>query len=105
MIAADKRFHDFIYALSGNPLVAPTMATHWSYTKRLMGQALVHDEQPRDIWDQHAQILDAIGSGDADRAESLAREHITLAARFMLSRVRGEANAAVPRPPPAGEHG
>ena len=104
MIAADMRFHDFIYALSGNPLVAPTMATHWSYTKRLMGEALVHDEQPRDIWDQHAQMLDAICGGDAERAESLAREHITQAARFMLSRVRGKASAAGPRPELAGEH-
>jgi len=69
-----------------------------------MGEALVHDEQPRDIWDQHAQMLDAICGGDAERAESLAREHITQAARFMLSRVRGKASAAGPRPELAGEH-
>ena len=30
MIAADMKFHEFIYGLSGNPLVAPAMERHWT---------------------------------------------------------------------------
>jgi DNA-binding GntR family transcriptional regulator len=90
MIAADVRFHEFIYSLSGNPLVAPALSTHLTYTQRVMGEVLLRDEQPRDIWNQHAEIMDAIASGNGERAESLVRAHITQAANFMLGRLRGQ---------------
>jgi len=63
MIAADMKFHEFIYGLSGNPLVAPAMASHWTTTQRVMGEVLTRDETPRDIWDQHERILQAIAAG------------------------------------------
>jgi DNA-binding GntR family transcriptional regulator len=88
-VAADMRFHEFLYALSGNPLVAPAMAPHWASIQRAMGEILTHDETPRDIWDQHAAVLDAVAAGDADDAERLARAHIDQAAAFMLQRLRG----------------
>lgn len=91
MIAADMKFHEFIYGLSGNPLVAPSLATHLTYTQRVMGEVLIRDETPRDIWNQHAEILEAIARGDGDRAEALARAHITQAAGFMVARLRGQA--------------
>ena len=92
MIAADMRFHEFIYALSGNPLIAPALGTHLTYTQRVMGEVLVRDEKPRDIWDQHARILDAISKGDGERAEALARSHITQAASFMVERLHGSSS-------------
>jgi DNA-binding GntR family transcriptional regulator len=88
LVAADMRFHEFIYALSGNPLLAPAMATHWTHTQRAMGEILARDETPRDIWDQHEAMLEAIISGQAARAESLARKHITQAAGFMVTRLK-----------------
>ena len=33
MIAADIKFHEFLYSLSGNPLIGPAMATHLTYTQ------------------------------------------------------------------------
>ena len=89
MIAADMRFHGFIFGLSGNPLIAPALATHLTYTQRVMGEVLVRDEKPRDIWDQHARILEAIAKGDAERAEALVRRHITQASGFMVERLSG----------------
>jgi DNA-binding GntR family transcriptional regulator len=94
MVAADMKFHEFIYSLSGNPLIAPAMAAHWTHTQRVMGEVLIKDETPRDIWDQHAAILNAIADGDAAKAEKLALRHITEAARFMVTRLRGEGQAA-----------
>jgi DNA-binding GntR family transcriptional regulator len=88
LIAADMAFHDFIYTLSENPLIAPAMETHWIYTQRVMGEVLMHDEQPRDIWDQHEAILAAIAAGDARQAEQQARRHISQAADFMIQRLR-----------------
>lgn len=94
MIAADIRFHEFLYTLSGNPLIAPSLASHLTTTQRAMGEVLLSDETPRDIWDQHAAILDAIAAGDADRAERLARGHLTQAAGFMVARLRAAAALA-----------
>lgn len=93
MIAADMRFHEFIYALSGNPLIAPALETHLTYTQRVMGEVLVRDEKPRDIWDQHEAIMKAIAKGDAERAETLLRSHLTQASGFMVARLRGKVAA------------
>ncbi len=91
MVAADTKFHEFIYSLGGNPLVAPFMAPHWTATQRVMGEVLLRDEKPRDIWDQHDEILQAIVAGDAQRAELCARRHISQAAGFMVARLRSQA--------------
>ena len=91
MIAADMRFHAFLYGLSANPLIAPALETHLTYTQRVMGEVLIRDEKPRDIWDQHEAILEAVAAGDGDRAEALVRAHLTQAAGFMVARLRGGA--------------
>ncbi len=90
MIAADMRFHEFLYGLSGNPLVAPALETHLTYTQRVMGEVLIRDEKPRDIWNQHEAILKAVAKGDGDRAEALVRAHLMQAAGFMVARLRAK---------------
>ena len=87
LIAADMAFHHFVYSLSENLLVAPAMDTHWTYTQRVMGEVLMRDEKPRDIWDQHEALLAAIISGDGQAAEAHAREHILAAANFIIERI------------------
>lgn len=89
MVAADIAFHEFIYSMSENPLIAPAMAMHWHYTHRVMGEVLMRDEQPRQIWDQHEAIFNAVVSGDGPAAERLARQHILTAARRIVLRLRG----------------
>lgn len=88
MIAADMAFHKFLYQLAENPLIGPAMESHWSSTQRVMGEVLLKDQKPRDIWGQHAAILDTVMDGDSDAAERLAREHIQHAADFMIHRLK-----------------
>lgn len=90
MIAADIKFHDFIYALSENPLIAPAMEVQWTNTQRVMGEVLMRDETPRDIWDQHEEMIKAVMAGDGVAAEALARQHITQAADFMICRLHSQ---------------
>jgi DNA-binding GntR family transcriptional regulator len=90
MIAADMAFHHFIYGLSGNPLVVPALETHWTQAQRVMGEVLMREDKPRDIWDQHAALLEAVAGGKGAQAERLARQHITEAADFMIERLRAE---------------
>jgi DNA-binding GntR family transcriptional regulator len=87
LIAADMAFHNFVYTLSENLLIAPTMDTHWTYTQRVMGEVLMRDEKPRDIWDQHEAMLAAISQGNGDAAELAAREHIMQTAAFIIGRI------------------
>lgn len=94
MIAADMDFHDFIYELSANPLVAPAMEAHWTNTQRVMGEVLMRDDKPRDIWDEHEAMLATVAHGDGEQAEQLARKHIQHAADFMIKRLRLEGDAA-----------
>ncbi len=93
MVAADMKFHAFVHDLSGNPLVAPMLAPHLVYMQRVMGQVLQRDDKPRDVWDEHEAMLEAIAGGDAGRAESLAREHISAAAEFMIGRLPADGPA------------
>ena len=90
MIGADIKFHDFIYALSENPLIAPAMQVQWTNTQRVMGEVLMRDETPRDIWDQHEAMIKAVMAGDGVAAEALARQHITQAADFMIRRLHSQ---------------
>lgn len=90
VIEADIAFHEFVYELSGNPLLASAMEAHWAETQRVMGEVLQRDEAPGDVWDQHQAMLDAIIAGDGARAESLAREHIERSAHHMIERLKRE---------------
>ena len=87
LISADMAFHHFVYGLSDNLLVAPTMDAHWTYTQRVMGEVLMRDEKPRDIWDQHEDLLQSVVDGDPEGAEQKARQHIMETANFIIDRL------------------
>ncbi|MCP5235415.1 MAG: GntR family transcriptional regulator [Zoogloeaceae bacterium] len=95
MIAADRDFHRMIYELSDNPLVEPILESQWTNTQRIMGEVLLRDDQPRNVWKQHEEILDAIASGNGAEAEALGRAHISRAADFMIERLRQLDNSEV----------
>lgn len=81
LVKLDADFHSFVYQSSGNSLIADTAEPHWRHLRRVMGEVLRRAEQPEEIWRQHADILAAIVSGDAERAQSAATRHIQNAAR------------------------
>ena len=65
-----------------------------------MGEVLLHGETPTEIWDQHEAILSAAIRGDAQAAEALAREHISLASDTLISRLadHGSVQSAAEKP-------
>lgn len=87
LIAADMRFHEYLYEMSGNRLIHDTMQPYWAHLRRLMGEVLLKDETPRKIWDQHEAILQAVMRGNGSKAEELARNHITKAADVFIARL------------------
>jgi DNA-binding GntR family transcriptional regulator len=85
LIAADMEFHRLLYALSGNPLIADTLALHWQHIRRVMGAVLRRDGAVAGVWDEHEAILAAVIAGDAALAERLSREHAQASARALVA--------------------
>jgi DNA-binding GntR family transcriptional regulator len=81
----DVTFHQFLYRMSGNPLIGPTAEPHWYFLRRVMIGVLLHAERGALVWQQHRAILDALVAGEADTAEDLAREHVTGAEAALLA--------------------
>ena len=98
LIAADTAFHTFIYELSGNQVLAKTMALHWTHIRRIMRGILSIEGYPREVWNEHRAILQAIALGDAKRAARLARAHVVVSAELLLRQLKagGERGAAGP---------
>lgn len=84
LIAADMRFHMWIYAASGNPLLLETMSHYWNHLRRVMGEVLRHRPRRRQVWMEHEAILRAIIEQDGKTAEALALTHARDAALGMV---------------------
>ncbi|MFP1630773.1 GntR family transcriptional regulator [Zhengella sp. ZM62] len=94
-VRQDEAFHNLIYDHSGNALVARTAEPHWRFLRRAMGEVLRSAKLPADIWRQHGEILHAVLSGDAAKAEQLAVEHDLNASETLYAAlVRRQAQSA-----------
>jgi DNA-binding FadR family transcriptional regulator len=56
-----------------------------------MGEVLRDDSQmPQTILAEHVAILDAVIAGNAAKAETLSREHISRAAKIFVQRLKAQ---------------
>ncbi len=85
LIAADVNFHQTLYALSGNPMIAQTAEVHWHHIRRIMGAVLRDSGQRDDVWREHTDIVMAIIDGDPEQAGQLAERHVTAAAAMLVA--------------------
>lgn len=81
ILQADVDFHAWIYALSGNPLIAETMQLNWQHLRRAMSEVLRQPAMSKPVWEEHGRIVEAMAAGDADRAAQLMYDHIVVAYR------------------------
>jgi DNA-binding GntR family transcriptional regulator len=82
-VRQDRALHVLIYDMSGNPLLARTAEPHWRFLQRAMGEVLRQAKLPKEIWRQHAEIIDAIAAGRSDEAARLMVTHDLDAARTL----------------------
>ena len=92
MLQADVDLHAWIYALSGNRLIAETMQLNWQHLRRAMGEVLRQPATSKPVWDEHGRIVEAMIAGDSDLAAQRMYDHIVLAYR----RVRPQLDGATP---------
>ena len=93
MASADFAFHDFIYELAGNTVIAAAARSNWHHVRRSIMLLAQTPTKLGPFWNEHEQILQAIAAGDAAAAERLARQH-ALSSMGVLTTARLEGQAA-----------
>lgn len=93
---ADRSFHDYVIDISGNPHIA-------QFTESIKGRLmrlhtllieLTEGKILDAVREQHAAILDAIATGQAEKAEMLSRLHMGLMGDLVEAMVAQHRNAA-----------
>jgi DNA-binding GntR family transcriptional regulator len=98
LITADMQFHMQVYEMSGNVLFVDMMSQFWNHLRRAMREVLSHRDYRKNVWREHASMLDAIEQGKASVAATLARAHLANAAEH----VRLDLSPATPLPEAPG---
>ena len=75
-LQADMDFHNLIYALSGNIIIADTMNLNWRHLQRAMSEVLSVPGTTLRVWREHDEIFTAMIRSEADHAAKLMREHM-----------------------------
>jgi DNA-binding GntR family transcriptional regulator len=78
MGAADRAFHLKIMNLSHNRILLRLAEGY-----RVLGMAVRASRDPREVYDEHLQIVEAIGNNLPDEAEKLMRAHVAGARRMI----------------------
>lgn len=81
LVRCDMAFHEYVYELSGNPLIRPALEPHLHQLRRVMTAVIERKDYRIRLWREHAAILEAIRDGDAHGAGARAREHVTAASQ------------------------
>ena len=94
----DLAFHRAIAEASGNPQFSRLLGFLEQYLREAMkvtrGNEARYREFADEVRDEHHALVDAIASGDADRARAVAAAHMEHAARRLV------AGGVIPRPKP-----
>jgi DNA-binding GntR family transcriptional regulator len=85
MVSADFAFHDFIYQLGGNRLIADTAHMNWHHVRRTIMLLAGTPTRLGPFWDEHDQILQAVVDRDEQAAGDLAKGH-AIASGALLSK-------------------
>ncbi len=76
LIHLDQRVHRAIYRAAHNPFLHASLERYYVLALRLWFVALARVERLEDAVHEHTELLEAIGRGDAETAERVAREHV-----------------------------
>ncbi len=80
----DNRFHDILYAACHSKMLEHQLKDFHEYVLRVRRKALSNVTRGKLANEEHAGILEAIKSGDPDKAEQLANRHIINAYENMM---------------------
>jgi DNA-binding GntR family transcriptional regulator len=109
MKAADFDFHVAVVELAGHARLCDHFGRLHAQTRLYLNLTATVDYELDAIAEIHAELADAIGAGDAARAERLGGSHNTKDGEALCARLAGSEVAATPapdqKPESAGEQG
>ena len=76
MAELDNRFHEILYEACDSKMLEHTLRDYHQYVLRVRQKTLSTNTRGLASNDEHRQIMEAIKSGDADKAEQLANKHM-----------------------------
>jgi DNA-binding FadR family transcriptional regulator len=72
---ADREFHEHICDAAGVSLARELVGLFWDVYRKVEGELETITSSPEEVAARHQQVIDAIGSGDADQAEESVHTH------------------------------
>ncbi len=85
----DERIHRFAWRASGNPYLEATLDGYWALSLRVWHLVLARVPSPPRAVHPPAVLLDALLSGDGERAETVMREHVLGFERTAVEAIEG----------------
>ncbi|MEX2324519.1 MAG: GntR family transcriptional regulator [Nitriliruptoraceae bacterium] len=76
LIELDQRIHRLIYHCARNPFLEASLDRYYVLALRLWFLALERVAGLHDAVNEHVALLEAIATGDAETAETIARDHV-----------------------------
>ncbi|KAF1066929.1 MAG: HTH-type transcriptional repressor RspR [Pseudomonas citronellolis] len=75
-VVRHRAFHEFLCSLAQRPRLMRQISALYSVIEPHMHMWLQHGDKPLSAREEHAVIIEALRSGDADHAERVVRDHI-----------------------------
>ena len=76
LLAVDRRCHEIVWEAAGNRFTADTLDMLYAHSDRVWHMYLAEVADTRHAVVEHAEILDALEGGDADKAAALVEAHV-----------------------------
>lgn len=84
----DSRFHDIIFKASKSKPLMHMLRTFHHYVQRARNISMSSPERARMVLEEHRQILEAIESRNAEKAEMLTYQHVRNASENVLKHLK-----------------
>lgn len=84
-------FHDLLHESSGNERLRQLSRDLTDYVRRFSSQSFASTDRVEHMLVEHKALVDALAAHDADQAEELAREHVTVARQSVINMLMAEA--------------
>lgn len=86
VVQANLKFHEVLLAASGNERLCSMARSLQDFVWRFSSVAFTNHARVEKVLTEHRAIVAALEAGDADRAETLARQHMTIARTNLAER-------------------
>ena len=85
MATTNRRFHEIVWSMSHNATLIDLLDRLHAHLIRYRETTLTHADRWQIVLDEHAEMIDAIKTGDADRAAAIAESHMVGARNVRLA--------------------